>query len=306
MKNLREILDKHELNPYRYTCYKKARIIDTEEGSFVLKAKCNLDTYNYLLSRNFDYFPRIISDSGEDYEITEYIDGVDYPSEQKSIDLIYLVSILHNKTLFYRETDLNRIKTTYEESLKKQEELSNYYYSLNDVIDSVIYMSPAIYLLARNISKIYYALYLTKEYLEKWYKIVSDKKKERLVLVHNNLDVSHLIRSNKEYLVSWDNARQDLPIIDLYVLFKNNYRNIDFITLLNYYESKFPLLKEEKLLLLIKLLLSDKLELSSNVYTDTINFNNYFIYLDKVLDLNNHLENHFNDQKEKQEHLKQE
>lgn len=304
MKNLREIISKHDLNPYRYTCYKKARIIDTENGSFVLKEKNNLSTYNYLLSRNFDYFPRVISNNGEDYELSEYIEGIDYPNEQKLIDLIYVVSILHNKTLFYREIDLNRIKEIYENYLKNLEELSSYYYNINEIIDNSLYMSPSIYLLAKNISKVYYALYLVKEYLEKWYKIVSNKKKERVVLVHNNLDVSHIIKNNKEYLISWDKADKDTPIMDLYILFKNNYQKLDFITLLNYYESKFQLLQEEKLLLLTKLLLPEKLVLTNNIYEDTVKFNNYFIFLNKVLDLNKYLENNFNNQEEKQKHEK--
>ena len=61
--------------------------------------------------------------------------------------------------------------------------------------ENSIYMSPSEYMLALNISKILGALNFCKDEIEKWYKIVKDKKKQRLVVLHNNLDLSHFLKN---------------------------------------------------------------------------------------------------------------
>ena len=54
----------------------------------------------------------------------------------------------------------------------KLNELEEYYVNLNDEIDKEIYMSPSNYLLVRNITKIYSAIYYCKTELEEFYNIV--------------------------------------------------------------------------------------------------------------------------------------
>ena len=60
MKLFKKILDKNDLKVDKYTMKGKTMIVNTPLGQFALK-KGNLDNiYKYLLSRNFEYFPKVI------------------------------------------------------------------------------------------------------------------------------------------------------------------------------------------------------------------------------------------------------
>ena len=60
MKLFKKILDKNDLKVDKYTMKGKTMIVNTPLGQFALK-KGNLDNiYKYLLSRNFEYFPKCI------------------------------------------------------------------------------------------------------------------------------------------------------------------------------------------------------------------------------------------------------
>ena len=56
----------------------------------------------------------------------------------------------------------------------------------------------------------------------------------------------YLKDENKPYLISWDKSRQDMPIYDLVSLYKNNYLDFEFTSLLKIYLSKYPLTKDLK------------------------------------------------------------
>ena len=76
-------------------------------------------------------------------------------------------------------------------------------------------------LIANNNSLIYSeaCLNYSKGELELWIQMVENKTKMRYVLLHNNLDLNHYIRKENSYLISWDKAKIDIPIFDLYKLF---------------------------------------------------------------------------------------
>ena len=64
--------------PYRYTIKGNCTILETTSGNFVVKKKPkNKDLpsiFNYLKSRNFDYFPNIYGDSRDDAYVYEYVE----------------------------------------------------------------------------------------------------------------------------------------------------------------------------------------------------------------------------------------
>ena len=191
MRKFNGILNKYSLKPHRYEVRGKVTIIDTDNGKYVIKEKNrdrNLPIYEYLNSRNFNYYPKILSDDGDDYEVIEYIESSMMPEEQKLMDMIDLVSLLHSKTTHYKEVDIADYKKLYEDIANNIEYLYSYYNDIITVIEGRVYMSPAEYLLARNISRIFSALNYSKDELEKWYEIVEKKTKQRLVVLHNNLD----------------------------------------------------------------------------------------------------------------------
>jgi len=265
--SLNEILKKYALKPHRYEKCGKVIYIDTKDGRFVVKNNNrNKDILEYLETRNFDYFPKTISDINDEYNISEYIEEINIPKEQKIIDLIDMVSLLHNKTTHYKEVDYDHYKEIYEDINNNIIYLYSYYTDLITMIESKTFMSPSEYLLARNISKIYAALSFCKSEIENWYELIKDKKKDRYVVVHNNLDLSHFLRNKNSYLINWDKAKIDKPIFDLYKLYRRHFSDFDFTDVINRYERNYPLLEEERKLLFILTALPDKLELIDNEY----------------------------------------
>ena len=73
--NLKSIINKYKAK--KVTLKNSAKIIENENTRLVIK-KDNpniLETYNYLLSRSFDYFPKIIY-KDNDYNVYEYVEDV--------------------------------------------------------------------------------------------------------------------------------------------------------------------------------------------------------------------------------------
>ena len=130
----------------------------------------------------------------------------------------------------------------------------DYMDSYNDIInvlDERFFFSPSEYLLATNISLIFSSLNIGKEYINDWFNLIDGKDTMRKTVVHNNLKLSHFIRSDKDYFISWDKSKIDLPIFDLYNLYNNHYSDFDFYEVLKRYEQSYPLKDEERDLLFI-------------------------------------------------------
>ena len=281
---IRDILNVHNINPNRITISGNCRIINDE---LVLKPSINDDimkTYDYLISRSFDYFPYPISIDNK-YEIYPYVEDIDEPIEQKGQDLMYLISLLHSKTTFYKEIDVNEIKKIYENVLEEANYLDNYYTDLVDNIEKEIYMSPSEYLLVRNINIIFNSIYYVKDNIKKWYALVENNKNIRNALIHGNINLDHYRKNSKPYLISFNKSRIDNPIYDLLIFYKNHYSNIDFYDLFKYYESKYPLKKEERLLLFIYMVIPYKIEYNDNEYMMCVKINRLIDYLYKTSNL---------------------
>lgn len=268
----------------KLTIKSKANIIDDR---LVLKKKenANIDKiYNYLKSRSFDYFPSPISIDNE-YELYPYISDFDEPIEQKAMDLTHLLSLLHSKTTFYREVDIDKNKEIYENISRQLDYLNNYYTDLITLIEKEVYMSPSSYLIARNISIIFQSIYYSKETIEKWYKEIEDDKNERVVNVQGNVSLDHYLKGDKPYLISWNKSRIDNPIYDLLSFYQNHYLDLDFNDLFHYYESSYPLRKEERLLLFSYMAMPPKIEIESDEYKMCIKINKIVDYLYKTSNL---------------------
>lgn len=289
MNNERSFLKKYDIIPTGYEYKNNVKIIETKNNKYVLKRNKNniLDIFNYLHLKNFNYFPNVYNKDRNDlYEIYEYINSSDMSNYEKSEEIIYLLSLLHNKTTSYKDIDIDEYKKIYEDIFNKLNELEEYYISLNNEIDKEIYMSPSNYLLVRNITKIYSAIYYCKTQLEEFYNIVKNNLKKRVSLIHNNIDLSHLLRNENSYLISWDNAKFDIPVYDLIKFYKKNYNDVDFTNLFKLYESKYPLHNEERKLLFISLSIPDKLDLTKdNEFIKTKKVNDLLLYLQKTDDL---------------------
>lgn len=251
--------------PYRYTIKGKSTILETTCGDFIIKPK-NKDInelYTYLTNRGFMNYPKIIDSSRDEVNVFEYVEDIKLPKEQKCDDLIEIIASLHNKTSYFKEVSEDKFKSIYEDIKSNISYLSNYYNTLYEIGFNEVYASPSNYIFMRNYFKINAALEYANSELDNWYSLVTNETKIRVCLIHNNLELNHLL-NNK--LISWDNYMIDTPVIDIVKLYKNEWKNINFSEILERYIYKFPLLDYEKKILFILISLPPQIKKSNNEF----------------------------------------
>ena len=282
--DLRGKISKYKLPGEVFTIKSGARIIDNK---IVIKNKVNdsIDrTYDYLKSRAFDYFPSLL-ESSDGYEVYPYIEDIYEPREQKAMDMLHLLSLLHSKTTFYREVDIDKNKEIYENIINNINYLNDYYNELISLIEKEVYMSPSSYLIARNINIIFSSIYYVRDNIDKWYKKIENNKNERVSYIHNNINLDHYIKRDKPYLISWNKSRIDNPIYDLLSFYKNHYLEFDFDDLFHYYESNYPLKEDERSLLFTYMAIPPVMDKSGSEYDMCIKINKTIDYLYKTSNL---------------------
>ena len=263
---------KNIYKPHRITLKGKTSIFETTNGKFLVKEKGQSsikNLYKYLISRNFDNFPSLIDGDRVELNVFEYIEDIDTPKEQKALDLIGVISNLHNKTTYYKEVTEDKYKSIYEEILYNINYLKEVYNKEFERIVHVVYMSPSDYLLIRNSSGILACLDFAARELDQWYKLVKESKKQRVAMVHNNLSLDHFIRNEKEYLVSWEKSKIDTPVLDFISLYKNEFRGLEFEVLINKYLEKYPLNEDELKLIFIVLALPEAPKITGSEFNKT-------------------------------------
>ena len=278
-----KILKERNIHPISYKRIKSVYIINNK---YVIKLNTNnYDIYKYLISKDFLYFPKNFNNINDNYDMSLYIDNIKVNNSELINDYIKIISILHFKTSYKREIDLDEIKEKYENLNKKILSLKNYYQELNDKIDHEIFLSPSEYLLIRNISLIYSILDNSIVLLDKLYKRVKEEKSFRISLLHNNVNLEHLIVGDSKCLISWDKSSFDSPIYEIESIYRKYFKIIDLSDLIAIYELNNRLTMEEKCLLLVNLSIPKRIELTNNTYSDTKIINNEINYLKKVYEL---------------------
>ena len=257
--------------PYKITRKNKIYILNTMEGNFVVKENPKINyqkLYTYLKSRSFNYLPNISLDRRDDLVILDYQEDISINKEQKALDLINLVSLLHSKTAYFKSVTNDKYKEIYEKiknNIVYTDNLYNGYF--NEFINEE-YIRPSHYLFLRNFTLINNANKYCLDKIDSWYQEIKDKNQERVCLVHNNLCLDHFIKNDDEYLISWDSYTFDSPVLDLYNFYLNEWMNISFIELFKEYNNNFELLPEEKLLLDILISIPFVIELDDNEYNN--------------------------------------
>ena len=120
---------------------------------------------------------------------------------------------------------------------------------------------------------------VAKKELKKWFNMVSNKSKERVCIIHNNLSLKHFIRADKNYLISWDKYKVDTPVLDIYNFYKKEGFKLDFKYLMKVYSENIELLEEEKKLLYILISIPPKLINIKEEYLNTINIKEFYDYI---------------------------
>ena len=286
INEINDILKRRNIHPISYRKIKNVYIVNSRDNSYVIKLNTNnYDIYKYLKSRDFLFFPKNFNNPYDNYDISLYINGLSVNNEQKINDYIKIIALLHKKTSYQREINLDEIKEKYESLNNKLISLRKHYISLNDIIDHHLFLSPSEYLLVRNISLIYSVLDNSEFLLNKVYSVIKNSKSIRVSLLHNNPDLNHLIINDYEYLVSWDKSYFDSPIYEIELFYRKYYRDVDLNDLLKIYENINELTKIEKKILLINLSIPKEIKLTSDIYLDTKLINDEVNYLNKVYEL---------------------
>lgn len=281
-----DILKEREIHPLGYQKKGKVYIINSKNNDYVIKLHTNnYDIYKYLASRGFLFFPKNINYAYDNYDLSVFVKGIKTNEAQSVNEYIRIIALLHNKTSYKREIDLDEIKEKYESLNNKITNLRKYYLELNEKIEHEIFLSPSSYLLVRNISLIYSVLDNSQILLNEIYDEIKNIKSIRVALLHNNVDLNHLIINDNEYLVSWDKACFDSPIIEIEEIYRKYYQRIDLNDLLASYNSVNKLTTLEIKALLINLSIPRELKLTNNTYFDTIIINNEIKYISKVYEL---------------------
>lgn len=264
MSNYKYFLDKHDLKVNKITKVDDSIIVITPLGQFVFK-DADINIYNYLLSRGFDYFPKIV-DYNDTTIMFEYVENISCKFEQKAQDYIKLLSLLHFKTSYYKKTNIDEYKAIYEDIHNKLKDVINYYNSLINIIESKEYMSPAEYLVARNITNIFMLIDYGFKELEEWFKLVKNSNKKRVVTLYNKIDLNNMIEGiNSSYLTDYNNLSEGLPIFDLCNFFKKYCLKIDFTSSINKYQKIFKLSNEELKLLFVLISIPEKIVIKNSI-----------------------------------------
>ncbi len=263
MNNYKYFVNKNNLEVLRVTIKNNNVIIDTPLDSFII-IKGDINKINYLLSRGFDYIPKII-DYDDNYIMFNNLVPINYDLSEKIIDYIRVISLLHIKTSYYKEVSSYDYKITYEKLLSKINNIKNYYESLINEIESREYMSPIEYLVGRNISLIFYIINICFDLLEKYYSIVRNKSNVRVATLYNN-DINSVIKTKDGiYLTNFNNSYIDSPIYDILYIYDRYYNHIDLDTILNTYHKIFKLNEEELILIKLLVLVPDKIIMGNSI-----------------------------------------
>lgn len=270
--------------PFRLTKLHNCILMYTMEGNYVVKKKPKInypELYQYLNSRYFNYLPKIIDANREDAIMFEYQEDLSVNHNQKAQDLIKLVALLHSKTIYFKEVTNDTYKEIYNNLKNNVLYVKNYYNELFDTYIIEELNSPSHYLFLRNYSLINNACNYCLEKIDEWYKKISDKNRERVCLIHNNLSLEHYIKNENEYLISWDNYIYDNPVIDLYKFYQNDWSDLSFLEIFKTYNDNNELLEEERLLLDILISIPFKVEEEDIEINNVHSYRNLINYLSK-------------------------
>ena len=264
----------------------KNKIIINEKNVIKKYNKNIFEIYELFELVNFENYPKIIEYDERNIKY-EFIESIKYHEKIKYEEFITTVALLHSKTQEYKEVGIDKYKKIYDTLNNNINYMKKYYEELINNIEEEIYMSPSNYLIARNYTSIILMIDNSIKYLKKWYKIVENKTNERVCVIHNNLSVNHFIKSKINYLISFDGAKVDTPIWDLYKLYKNELLKLDFVLLFDIYNNNFKLTEEETYLFYTLISIPPKIIKIKDELENTYNISEVFRYIYKTLDFVN-------------------
>ena len=258
------------------------KLVEIDNKKYILKKKNQIEEniHEYLKSKDYEYFlsPETCKNN---YDLYRYIETT-LPNQDRAIELIYLMSILHNKTTTFENINIDRVKEIYEETIQYINYLRAYYLDLQDFIETKVFMSPAEQVLMFNISKLYKALNYAEQKINSWYDEKSTKKTERFVQLHNNLSLDNIIKEKNTYLINWEKSQKGIAIYDFLNFYKKHYFEVEMTSLFKQYQSKFQFFIDETNLFQALISIPPKLTFEKTNYINTINAKKVIDYIEKT------------------------
>lgn len=258
-----------------------SRIITLNEIKYMQKIKKSNkeDLFDYLNNKGFkNFLPyEMLKDN---YELYRYIEEKIIPKEDKAIELMNVLSSLHNATTTYQKVNINDVKELFETTKEKITYLRNYYLDLQDYIETKEFFSPAEQVLMNNISNVYKALNYSEYKLTKWYELKEKQTMERIVQLHNNISLEHFLKENDSYLINWDKSKKDYVIYDFINFYKNEFQNLEMHSLFSLYQKNYQYTEDERLLFESLLSIPDKITFTKTNYINTINARRIIDYIE--------------------------
>lgn len=283
MLNIEECLAKYDIQVKRITYFEKYIIIDSENEKYLLKKKDSNkeELFNHLKQINYNYYMPLINEYSDYYELYPYYDDNISGKYTKAKEMLYALALLHIKTTTYIDYNQDELKEIYEDTNNLIDNLTKYYLDLQDYLEGIEFLSPAQYLLMKNISRIHYLLRLAKNNLEDWFK---DLESVREVLLINNVSLNNFRVGEASYFVDFKDAKNGLVVYDLVNFYKNEVLNVDFFSLFSFYNSKYNLNKDELELFYTLICIPERITFTKNNYLDTLRVRRLVDYVGVTLE----------------------
>lgn len=163
----------------------------------------NKEIYNYLEKIQFRKYYKRVNDIDDEFSLVLEENNNDMPR-------VNIISDLYEKSLeeiFYDESFKKKI---YDKIYYRINELKNYYYSLQDSIEEMLYPKKEYYDLLINISIIHHLLELGEMYLNKWVESSDNTYKEVLMIKKINEDN---FKDGK--ILDFSSAKRDIGIFEM-------------------------------------------------------------------------------------------
>ena len=118
----------------------------------------------------------------------------------------------------------------------------------------------------RNCFKIFSSLDFAQHELDLWFDLVKDEKKQRVCFIHNNLSLEHYLKNEQDYFISWEKSKIDSPVLDFVLFYQREFFDLDFATLFQKYQEKFPWNEAEKKLFFLIISLPQKVPFTEDEF----------------------------------------
>lgn len=270
MINIRDCLRELGIDAKKVTYLGNYVVVDSLNDKYLIKKKDSNkeELFNYLRQVNYDYFLPLENNYEDYYELYRYYDDNVSDKYLKAKELIYALVILHLKTTNYVDYNHDKFREIYEELNIRIDNIMKYYLDLQDYLEGVEFLSPAQYLLIRNMSKYYELIRMAKYRLDSWFN--TDNQKVREVVLIKNVGLDNFRVGDKTYFVDYKDVSRGLVVYDLISFYRREAINVDFPSLFNIYNSKYQLTSDELDLFFSVICIPEKIMFSKNNYQDTL------------------------------------